>query len=357
MRLGGKRLRVAFAALPALFVIGCTALLPAPTPAPDRIAVSDGWLAMGTFFEVEIRIAAEDADRARDWIEWARAEIVRLESVYSRHDERSAVSDLNRSLSRDNILTQQLTVDPELESILFLGLEIWTGSGGAFDITVGPLVDVWTEAVEKESWPSVEALRRAKGRVGSGALLLFGDGKLEVLKPGMRLDLDGLSKGRVLDQLRARFEGDLPDAAGLLNFGESSVLAIGDPDGEGWRLAIRSRNPLDGSLEAGTRNVLRLRDQALSVSSSLGVVSEIGKERISHIIDPRTGSAVADGVEAFVIADRAGLADGWSTALLVLGADRTALRLVEKAGLEAEVRESSGLGISTEDWESHFVEP
>ncbi len=173
----------------------------------------------------------------------------------------------------------------------------------------------------------------------------------------MRLDLDGLSKGRVLDQLRARLEKDLPGAAALFNFGESSVLAIGDPDGEGWRLAIRSRNPADGRLREGSRNVLWLRDQALSVSSSLGVASEIDGQRISHVIDPRTGSAVIESVEAFVIADRAAVADGWSTALLVMGANRAALRLIRKAGLEADVLERSGSEISTEGWEEHFVQP
>jgi thiamine biosynthesis lipoprotein len=352
---GWKRHPVVAVVLLALLTPGCVA--PAGSRAPDRIAISDGWLAMGTFFEVEIRVVPGNADRARDWIDWAHQEIVRLERIYSRHDSDSAISELNRLLARDDVLTTEIRVGSELESILFLAIEIWEGSGGAFDMSIGPLVDIWTRAVAKESWPSVDQLRRAKARLGSEAFLLLGDGKLEILTPGMRVDLDGLSKGRVLDQLRARFEKDLPNAAALLNFGESSIMAIGDPDGEGWRLSIRSRNPSDGSLSKGSRNVLRLRDQALSVSSSLGSASEIAGERISHVIDPRTGSAVVDGVEAFVIADRAGMADGFSTALLVLGASRTALRLIEKAGLEADILESSGLGVSTKSWENFYVQP
>jgi thiamine biosynthesis lipoprotein len=339
----------------ALLSLGCVA--PAGSPTPTRIAISDGWLAMGTFFEVEIRVLPGEADRARNWIEWAHQEIVRLEKIYSRHDPDSAISGLNRSLAREDAVTLALHVDSELESILFLAIEIWEGSGGAFDMTIGPLVDVWTGAVTKGSWPSIDQLRHAKARLGSEAFLLLGDGQLEVLTPGMRVDLDGLSKGRVLDQLRARFEKDLPDAAALLNFGESSIMAIGDPDGEGWRLSIRSRNPSDGSLSNGSRNVLRLRDQALSVSSSLGIASEVAGERISRVIDPRTGSAVVESVEAFVIADRAGMADGWSTALLVFGANRTAIRLIEKAGLEADILESSGRGVSTKGWEDFFVQP
>jgi thiamine biosynthesis lipoprotein len=355
LRLGGKSHRVIIVAFYVSIFLGCIASN--PSRVPDRIAVSDGWLAMGTFFEVELRVAPEDVDRARDWIEWARDEIVRLEQIYSRHDPRSIVSGLNQSLATHEILARELLVDPELESILFLAIEIWTGTGGAFDITIGPLVDLWTQSNAAGSWPSSEALGRAKSRIGSEALLLRGDGRLDVARSGMRLDLDGLSKGRVLDQLRSRFEKDLPSAAALLNFGGSSVLAIGDPDGEGWRLAIRSRRAVGDNMKKGTRNVLRLRDQALSVSSSLGVVSEIGGERIAHVIDPRSGSAVVDDVEAFVIADSAGRADGWSTALLVLGANRTALRLLEKAGLEADILEREGTGVSTPGWERHFVQP
>ena len=357
MKSGRMLHRVVIGALIAgsLICLGCVA--PGISKSPDRIAVSDGWLAMGTFLEVEIRVVPGEADRARNWIEWARQEIGRLERVYSRHDPASTVSRLNLLLAGDDVLTSKIRVVPELEAILFLAIEIWEGSGGAFDITIGPLVDVWTQAVAEGSWPSVEQLRRAKARLGSEAFLLLGDGQLEVLTREMRIDLDGLSKGQVLDRLRERFGEDLPNAAALLNFGESSILAIGDPDGAGWRLAIRSRNPSDGSLSTGSRNVLRLRDQALSVSSSLSASSEIAGERISHVIDPRTGSAVAESVEALVIADRAGMADGWSTALLVLGANRTAIRLIEKAGLEADILESSGRGVSTEGWEDFLVQP
>ena len=73
---------------------------------------------------------------------------------------------------------------------------------------------------------------------------------------------------------------------------------------------------------------------------------------VSHIIDPRTGSVIGETVEAIVVADRAAIADGWSTALLVVGANRAALRLVEKAGIEANILDSSGRNMITDGWES-----
>lgn len=334
-----------------VLIIGCTTPSLFSTPSrrvfSKRISISDGWLAMGTFFEADLRVMPANAERAREWLDWARVEIERLESVYSRHDPNSLLSELNRDLAREDIVLNGTRLDPELESILFSAVEVWEGSGGAFDITIGPLVDVWTDAADRGKWPDVQNLRRAKRRVGSEGLLLLGRGELGLTTREIRIDLDGMAKGAVLDRLRERFVTDLPNAAALLSFGQSSILALGDPDGEGWRLVVRSRNPADGELA-----IVRLRDRALSVSSSVGSIREIEGERVSHVIDPRTGSVIEETVEAIVIADRAVIADGWSTALLVIGANRSALRLIEKAGLAANVLESSGRNVTSKGWES-----
>jgi len=307
---------------------------------------------MGTFFEADLRVRPEEVALAKAWLEWSRGEIERLEKVYSRHDPESEVSLLNRDLARPDSLLRERVVGPDLEGVLFSSIEVWEGSGGAFDITIGPLIDVWIRATEQGAWPAVEELRSAKRRIGSGRLLLPGEGELWTTSEGMRIDLDGISKGATLDRLRERLQDELPEVAALLSFGQSSVLALGDPEDAisreagGWRLEIISRNP-DGR-RLGT---LRLRDRALSVSSSVGSVSQIAGQTISHAVDPRTGGTVEGTVEAVVVADRAAIADGWSTALLVLGAERNAIRLVEKAGLEAMVFESGGRIAFSEGWD------
>ncbi|MBJ18606.1 MAG: hypothetical protein GY910_18220 [bacterium] len=338
---------------------GCTIMEPSgqKSPAIRRAVVSDGWLAMGTFFEADLRVRPDEAGRARAWLVWARAEMERLEKIHSRHDPESELSALNRELSRPDILLRSLEVGPDLESVLFSSIEVWESSGGAFDVTIGPLIDVWLHAAKRGVWPSVEGLRRAKRRIGSGRLLLPGEGELGITTQGMRIDLDGISKGAVLDRLRERLRTDLPGVAALLSFGQSSVLALGDPEdasrveGGGWLLELVSRDARGSRL-----GVIRLRDRALSVSSSVGSISEIAGQTISHIVDPRTGAIVEGTVEAVVVADRAAIADGWSTALLVLGAERGAIRLVEKAGLEATVFASAGRIASTEGWDALTAE-
>ena len=135
--------------------------------------------------------------------------------------------------------------DPELEAILYEALEVWEGSAGAFDPTVGPLIDLWTEAVGPRRVPRARADSRSDVEDSSAreSLLLPGDGIVGVTNDGVRLDLDGLSKGVVLDQASP---SDYPSRrsrtpAALFSFGESSVFAIGDPDGRPQRRRVASR--------------------------------------------------------------------------------------------------------------------
>ena len=336
-----------------LVIGGCrTPQADIPTDAArDRVAVSDGWLAMGTFFEAELRVQPGQVENARAYLAWAREELVRLEAIYSRHDAQSELSELNRSISGLSTLPGTFLVSRELEDGLRHALQTFTESGGAFDVTVGPLIDVWTRAAERSEWPKVEVLRDAKHRVGGDRLKLVGDGQIEVNQVGMRIDLDGIAKGLALDRLAERYSEHFSGQAALLSFGQSSVRAIGDPEGRresgGWRLEAQSRDEQIGRLA-----VVRLRDRSLSVSSSVGRVTWIGDQRISHVVDPRTGTVVEGTVEAIVVADLAADADAWSTALLVLGARPDAMRRAERGGREAYVFESSGRISASEGWET-----
>ncbi len=291
--------------------------------AGERIVVSDGWLAMGTFFEADLRVVPADEEDARDWLERQRERIDRLESVYSRYRPESRVSVLNGVLRRA-APDRAHSIDPRLACVLSDALAVWRASDGAFDPTVGPLVGVWRDAADRDAWPSTRRLAAVVDVVGGDGLVVLPDGRLVAARSGVSIDLDGISKGAVLDELGHDFEGRFPVGAALLGFGQSSLLAIGDPDGGGWRVEARSRDP-----ERGRLGRLVLRDQALSVSSSVGSRLRIAGRDASHVIDPRTGQPVEGSVEAIVVSDSASIADAWSTALLVLGATEDALERVE----------------------------
>jgi thiamine biosynthesis lipoprotein len=352
MGLSTRRLRIAQLALvfAIAFATGCGKSAREEASRNERVTLSDGWLAMGTFFEVDLRLRKSEIPVAKTWLAFARTELARLEAIYSRHDDASQLSNLNRTLANGVMVERGAEISPALEAVLVESVDVWEATGGAFDVTVGPLVEVWRRAAERGAWPTVEVLREAKERVGSEHLRLPGGGRIEVTANQVRIDLDAVSKGAALDQIGEALTRALPDAAALLTFGQSSTLAIGDPDGGGWILVVKSSDASAGELAT-----LRLRDRAVSVSSSLGSVSEIAGQQVSHIIDPRTGSTVEGTVEAVVIADRSLRADGWSTGLLVLGAQRSTIRLVEKAGLEAYVFDSSGRTVSSAGWEAHHA--
>ena len=339
--------------LPALLVLfgGCAGDADARRDPDARIEFSDGWVAMGTFFEVDLRLRESELPVAKTWLAWTKVELARLEAIYSRHDAHSELSRLNLRLAEAAPTGTEFRIGEELEGVLAESIGVWRGTGGAFDVTVGPLVELWQRSAEQGRWPELERLREAKGRVGSDRIRLPGSGRLEVSARPTRIDLDAVAKGAALDHVGAALKRVLPEAAALLSFGQSSILAIGDPEGEGWRLVVQSSDPSGGELAT-----LLLRDRAVSVSSSLGSVSEIAGQTVSHVIDPRTGSTVEGTVEAVVIADRATRADGWSTGLLVLGAQRSTIRLVEQAGIEAHVFDARGRSVSSAGWEA-FLAP
>jgi thiamine biosynthesis lipoprotein len=298
--------------------------------------VSDGRLVMGTV--LEITVATHDEPAARDAIEEAFAYAKTLESLFSHHDPESEVSQLNAAAGRG-----PQVVDPRLVELLFQAVDYATLTGGAFDVTVGSLIELWTEAGRRQRLPTQEELVAARLRVGAERIRMWDDVRVELPEAGMSIDLGGLGKGFALDRallrlLKRGFENV------LLSFGQSSAWATGAPPGEaGWRLLLRA--PLDGFL-----GVMTLRDQAFAVSSSLGQWTEIQGQRYGHVVDPRSGQALTRLVQAAVVSEDGTLAEVISTALLVLD-EEEGLALVESLpGTEAFVVETGGRRTMTSGW-------
>lgn len=291
---------------------------------------------MGTV--LEMTVAARDEAAAREALEEAFRYVERLESLLSSHDPESEVSLLNRAAGRG-----PQRVDPRLAELLSDALEYAQLTRGAFDVTVAPLVQLWTEAGRRERLPTEEELERARLLVGAQRVRILEDGRVELPREGMALDFGGLGKGFALDRALLRFvERGFRDV--LLSFGQSSAWARGTPPGaEGWRLLLRG--PAEGYL-----GVLSLRDQALSVSSSLGQWTEIEGERYGHVIDPRSGRPLRRLALAAVVSGNAALAEVLSTALLILD-EAEGLALIESLPqTEALLVEGTGRRATTSGW-------
>jgi thiamine biosynthesis lipoprotein len=291
---------------------------------------------MGTV--LEITLVGRDPEELRGALVELFAEARRLEALLTVFDPESELSRLNRAAGRG-----PLAVDPELARVLDLSLRYARLTRGSFDVTVGPLVQLWTEAAARDSSPGAAALAEARARVGAEHLRVLADGTAELTRTGVSVNLGGMAKGYALDRMRPLLARRGVGNA-LLNFGQSSTWALGSPeDAEGWRLL--ARGPGGDFL-----GVLTLRDQALSVSGSLGQWVEIGGRRYGHVLDPRSGEPLTRRRQALVVAPEAALAEALSKALLVLGEAEGLALVAEQAGCEALLVDADGGTWRTPGW-------
>ncbi len=317
------------ALLAALAALACAA------PPPALVEVSDGRPAMGTILEITLLTPAGSAAPATLGELFALA--LQLDASLTIYDPNSDVSQLNRAAGQGAI-----AVAPELASILEASVAYSQLTRGAFDVTVGPLVALWTRAGQTGVLPGVAELERARALVGASQIEVDG-AHAALAREGASVDLGGIAKGWALDRMLPLLRERGIERA-LLDFGQSSVWALGAPPGAaGWRLL--ARGPDESAL-----GVLTLVDQALSVSGSLGQWVEIGGRRYGHIVDPRSGLALERRRQALVVAPNAALAEALSKALLILGEVDGIALVAAQPGCEALLVDADGGSWETPGW-------
>lgn len=324
--------RVALASAVLSGALAC-ARLPAPAasepPGSRGLAhVSGGGPSMGTI--LEITIVTRDPEAARAQIERCLAEVVRLEAIFTTWRAEGELARLNAAAGRG-----PQPASPEIVRILRDAQGLARTTDGAFDVTVAPLISLWREAAERGVLPSDAQIATARARVGADRIALDPRRGTLALPAGMSADLGGFAKGWALDRAGEllRTEGTL---RALLNFGGSSLLALGKPlDAERWRVAVA-----DG--RGGTAGVLGLRDQSASISASFGQASEIAGERYGHIVDPRSGWPIRHAQLAIVVAADGASAEAWSKALVVLPPSEGLARAALQTDVEALVEDATG---------------
>ncbi len=223
-----------------------------------------------------------------------------------------------------------LPVSDELMAVLAESKRLAAATGGAFDVTVAPVVKLWRTARRKKSLPSAEQQGAALRLVGDRWLKLDPDRKTaELLQPGMQLDLGGIAQGFAADEAFRILK-----AAGLTRvlIDVSGDIRVGDPPPgrEGWRVEIEAlRSKSNGSDPEPGETVL-LANAAISTAGDAWQFTEIEGMRYSHIVDARTGRPMTQSCSVTVIAPDAVTADGLDTALCVL--DEAAGEKLLKAG-------------------------
>lgn len=208
---------------------------------------------------------------------------------------------------------------PGLAEVIAHALALARETGGAYDPTVGPLVELWGfgAGAARDTPPPASEIADARARVGFAKIEL--DAQRALQPGGVAMDVSSLGPGHALDRIAARLR-----AAGvesfLIELGGETLAAGRKPDGSDWRIAIEPAESIDG--EPRYDLVVVLRDAAAGSSGDYRVGFEHEGRRYSHTLDPRTGEPVQHALAGVtVIAPRAMHADALAAALMVLGPD------------------------------------
>jgi len=256
-----------------------------------------------------------------------QAEVTRLENLFSRFIPGSDISRVNRSAG-----IRREPVSRETFDLLSLALGYSTRCDGCFDVTIGPLVDLWRKAKKACCPQDDRSIQKALVLTGYPDLLLDpSDRTAGLARVGQSIDLGGLGKGyaadRVLDVYR-----DFGITSACSNMG-GHVAAIGaKPDGTPWQIGIqhpRRDDALIGAISAVGKSVVTSGDYQR-------FFKDHNSARYHHILDPFTGyPADSELVSVTIVAESSTDADALSTMVFVAGLQRGMEMLAELPGIEA----------------------
>ena len=310
-------------------------------PPAGRLTLVEG-VSMGTTYSVQV-VGGPRALDARALRRQLDALLLSIERRMSTYDPLSELSRFNADRTCDwwPVSADTVTVIDEARRVHGL-------TGGAFDVTVGPLVEAWgfgpgaTRARQgpERVRPGPEELALALARVGLPRLASRASPPaLRKRVSDLQVDLSAIAKGFAVDEL-AR----LLDARGardyLVELGGELRARGRNPAGEPWSVAVEQPTPGGGALPC----VLRLTDGAVATSGDYRQGFEQDGVRYAHVIDPRTGEPAATGIASVTVLARTAMeADAFATALMLLPVDE-GLALATREGLAARLLVRSGDG-------------
>lgn len=322
-----------------ILVVFAIVLLSGCDRGPERVVLRGA--TMGTTWSVIYRSGAAVApDELQARIE---TELQAINAALSTYIADSEISRLNNATGDfEGELSERFA------TVLDEALEIGRITGGAYDVTVGPLIELWGFGAEEFSAtvPAAAAIAQARGAVGAGRLD-WDTGSRTLRRPaGMSVDLSSIAKGYAVDRL-SELLAERGVANSLVEIG-GELRASGErPEGGAWRLAVESPDPSEQRFV----EALSLNNAAVATSGDYRNYFEVDGKRYSHLVDPRTGYPVSHELVSVTVIDRACMtADALATALIVMGLD-DGLALARSRGIAAHfvTREKDGLAVHYTD--------
>jgi len=291
-------------------LLGLAALSPFVIPAEHaealwfsrkQLKVSRTRLSMGTF--VSITAIHPSRDESEEAIELAFAEVDRLAFLLSRYEPGSPVSQLNRVGVLDE-------VPEEMRQVMSRALYFYQHSGGVFDVSVKPLMDLYQSSFAAGKKPADDEIERVLATVGAHYIELQ-QGRITLSRPDMGITLDGIAKGYIVDRasLVMKRHGI---ANHLINAGGDICTSGAAAGGRKWTVAIQ-----DPDKKKEFPDIVEMSDGAIATSGNYEIYYDQEK-LFHHIIDPRTGHSPNHSSSVTVTAPTAMDADALATALFVL---------------------------------------
>ncbi len=300
----------------------------APDEPPLALAAKQSAQLMGTV--ITIAVYDVDAGKGAAAIAEAMGRIAELSKKLNLFDATSEVSQVNRDAAR-----RAIPVDNDVAAILRRSREVATLTGGAFDVTCGPVTDLWRTYRAKERLPSDEEVERARALVGFDKVTLAECGgamTVQFAREGMSFDFGGIAKGLASEEA-ARVLAVRGVRSAIISCGGNVKLIGARPDGMPFRVGII--DPKTAGADERWGIVVPLANAAIDTSGNYRQFTIIGGKRYSHIVDPRTGRSIEAEPSVTVVGPDAETCDALSTAISVLGVEE-GLKLIDKVNGESK---------------------
>ena len=309
-----------------LLLVIALAMLPAIGSAKQELLIQGR--TMGTTYRVKIVAANNQGIQAlKDRIDNRLKEINHAMSTYQKDSEISQFNNLKQA-------GQPFKISLDFLNVMSTARLVFELSEGAWDGTVNPLVDLWGfgRSGRRRAPPPKQEIDALLKRIGFNQIELTQNAGLLKKNGSVTLDLSSIAKGYGVDQIAA-----LISKAGfkdyLVEIGGEIVASGKRLDGKLWRIGIN--RPRRDAAADEIYKVVDLNNKAFATSGDYRNFFEIDGVRYSHVIDPRTGYPVSNGVVSVsIIADKCTLADGLATAVMVMGTAKGLALINRLEGIE-----------------------
>jgi len=279
---------------------------------------------MGTF--ARIVVMAPDEATGQACIRKAFEAQKQVDQLMSYHRDDSELARINAQA-----YVRPVKIHAQTLAVLQKALEISARSQGAFDVTVGPRLDLEKRAAEANTPPSAQAIQEALAKVGWDKLLLDpNESTIRFTVPGMRIDLGGIAKGFAIDQSIRALQAHGALGAMVDIGGDIRCFGQAPPGKQHW--AIGLQDPQVAADDTDAQRIvliLKLTDLAITTSGHYRRFTVIDGKKTSHIIDPHTGQGSDKLSSVTIMAPDAITADALATAVSVLGQEE-GLALIEQ---------------------------